>query len=184
MRRNVLLGALAVFVLTGCEDYLRWLFGDYDDSEPIECFAYVDRCTGEVVEACFGGGEGAPPPERRAPERCRDEHVCGCPEIRDPVCDARGVRYVNACEARCAGVYDVVPCDVPSPCACPDVWDPVCDARGNRYPNRCEARCAGVVDVVPCGDRPDRGDGDRPDRGDGDRPATATRTRALRGARG
>lgn len=162
MKNNIWFGLLAVLVFsTGCEDYLRWLYGDYDEPEPEPvCHVYRDPCTGERVRVCDDGDAAvAPMPERRSD--CgwggSPNHDCLCDDVYDPVCDAHGRQYSNRCEARCAGADWVRPCDGGEPppggggCGCPRVWEPVC-ADGTQYPNRCVARCLGAHDVGPCND--------------------------------
>jgi coxsackievirus/adenovirus receptor len=169
MRRwTLVLGIIASFGLTGCDQLLDWMYGEEDDPPSAGCFDLWDPVCGRdgmtYSNACDARMVGMPIAYAGP---CMDTG-CGCDMDFDPVCDADGMFYPNPCEARCAGAYRVGPCRGHEPpphggsgghggspghhCMCPDVWMPVCTPDGQVFGNACDARCAGVTEFEHCDD--------------------------------
>lgn len=110
-RWPLLLGIVAMFGLTGCEQILEWMYPEEEPPPPGGCERVWDPVCGRdgntYANLCLAGEAGV----RVAHGGACDQDGCFCDDVYRPVCDARGIEYPNICEARCAGVRHIERCE-------------------------------------------------------------------------
>jgi len=83
--------------------------------------------------------------EKKVEEK-KQNQLCICPAIFNPVCGANGQTYSNECVAKCEKItsFKTGECkqnNVVETCTCPKIFSPVCGSNGKTYSNDCEAKC-------------------------------------------